>query len=193
MLKFLMFMRTSGLEIKELTKAWLAISIAFTILLTGTELGLLPTFFLSLLTVGLGFLLHELAHKTVAQRYGCHAEFRANNGMLLLAIAISFVGFVFAAPGAVMIKGFLTKRENGIVSVAGPLTNLVLALLFLPLGFMDGLLGAIGSYGFIINSWLGLFNMIPMFPLDGAKVWNWNKLVYLTVAGVLLFMVISAF
>ncbi|MFW6014593.1 MAG: metalloprotease [Nanoarchaeota archaeon] len=186
-------MHTSLFEIRELAKAWFAISIAFTILLRGTELGIVSTFFLSLLTVGLGFLLHELAHKIVAQHYGCHAEFRANNGMLSLAIFLSFIGFIFAAPGAVMIKGFLTKRENGLISVAGPLTNLILAFLLLPLSFMDGLLGAIGSYGFIINSWLGLFNMIPMLPLDGAKVWKWNRGVYITVALVLLVMVLLGF
>lgn len=184
----------SGVELKELLKAWIAISVAFTILLRGMdELGIVATFFLSLLTVGLGFLLHELAHKIVAQHYGCQAEFRANNSMLALAVGLSFVGFVFAAPGAVMIKGFLTKKQNGIISIAGPMTNLFLAFFFLPLGFMEGLLGAMGVYGFTINSWLGLFNMIPVYPLDGAKVWKWNKALYVAVAGILLLMVFSGF
>src|SRR5437016_3353532 len=37
------------------------------------------------LAVGSGFVLHELAHKVVAQRYGHWAEFRAQFGNLLLS------------------------------------------------------------------------------------------------------------
>ena len=33
----------------------------------------------SILTIGVGFLFHEIAHKLVAQRYGCWAEFRIWN------------------------------------------------------------------------------------------------------------------
>ena len=128
---------TSKLEIQELVKAWLAISIAFTILLgygaLGEDLPLGHVFILSLLTVGLGFLLHELAHIFTALFYNCLAELRADNGMLALAIGMSFFGFVFAAPGAVMIQGFITYRENGIISVAGPITNILLAILFIPI------------------------------------------------------------
>jgi Zn-dependent protease len=55
--------------------------------------------------------------------------------MLLLALGMSFLGFVFAAPGAVHIKGYINKMQNGIFSLAGPLMNLILALVFLPEDF----------------------------------------------------------
>ena len=88
-------------------------------------------FLISLFTAGIGFLLHELAHKFVAQYYGCEAEFRSMDQMLYFAVGLSlFVGILFAAPGAVMIAGGVTRKENGIISVAGPLTNYVLAGIF---------------------------------------------------------------
>ena len=82
--------------------------------------------------MGLGFLLHQLAHKFVAQKYGCVAEFRAFDQMLYLAVGLAFfVGFIFAAPGAVMIRGYVDRRKNGIISIAGPAVNIMLAVIFL--------------------------------------------------------------
>jgi len=69
-----------------------------------------------------------------------------------------------------------------LISVAGPVTNLVLALIFLFLTFSSiEIIKLIGSYGFTINSWLALFNMIPFWMFDGKKVLQWNKLVYFTI------------
>ncbi len=171
-------MKFSSIEIKELLKAWIAVTLAFTILLLDQfSLGrAIAVFAISLFTVGVGFLLHELAHKFLATRYGCWAEFRADNRMLLLMIAMSFFGFIFAAPGGVFIRGRVDMRKNGIISLGGPMTNVALAVLFLALS----LLGVpFMAYGFRINSWLALFNMIPFYGFDGHKVFAWNKAVYL--------------
>lgn len=180
-----MKIKTSKEEIIDLTKAWLAISIAFGIILSDT-IGLANAIFVAAFSVGLGFLLHELAHKLVAQHYKCFAEFRSFDPMLLLAIGMSFLGFVFAAPGAVMIQGFVDYRKNGIISVAGPITNLVLATVFLGTLAL-GIFPLVSQYGFIINSWLAVFNMIPVWNLDGKKVFVWNKLVYAIVLGIAIF------
>src|SRR5438445_3044826 len=77
-----------------------------------------------------GFFLHELAHKVVAQGYGAWAEFRSSRTALIMAIFTAFLGIVFAAPGAVYIAGPLTREQNGRVSLVGPMTNFVIALLF---------------------------------------------------------------
>src|SRR3989338_6112404 len=147
------------------------------------SLNFYTSFIIASLTVGTGFLLHELGHKFVAQKYGCFAEFRAFNQFLILAIIMSFFGFVFAAPGAVMINGPVGVRRNGKISVAGPLVNLALALFFLSILLVPpaGILKTIAVYGFLINSWLALFNMIPFGNLDGAKVLRWNKPIYALV------------
>ncbi|TLZ61493.1 MAG: site-2 protease family protein [Methanobacteriota archaeon] len=130
-----------------------------------------------------GFLLHELMHKAVAQRYGAWAEFRSSRTGLLFAIFTALIGFVFAAPGAVYIAGPLTREQNGRVSLAGPLTNLVVSLAFT--GGWLALVGAVsGDLAFYaggilfftgyINAFLGVFNMLPIPPLDGSKVLAWN-------------------
>ncbi len=183
---------TSEIELKEITKAWLAISLAFAILLKG-QIGFVYAFFISALTVGLGFLLHELAHKLVAQHYGCNAEFRAFNTMLLLAVLMSFFGFILAAPGAVFISGPVGTRRNGKISAAGPAMNIALAFIFLMISLITAgkTLTLISGYGFMINSWLALFNMIPFGNFDGVKILRWNKQVYFSMVAVaLVFMLL---
>ncbi|MDP3640393.1 MAG: hypothetical protein Q8R53_04295 [Nanoarchaeota archaeon] len=185
--------KTSRTELIDIAKAWLAVSVAFTIAGVGVAVSgrFLLSLLISMMTVGLGFLLHELAHKFTAQRYGCTAEFRAFDQMLLFAIALSFLGFVFAAPGAVMIAGQVTRKENGIISAAGPLTNYALALVFLALEFLVPAGRIIWSSGLSINIWLGLFNMLPFWNFDGKKIWSWNPLIWgAMVACGVLFMVV---
>jgi Zn-dependent protease len=181
-------------ELRDLAIAWLALGFAFTVFLERSAVmgvlggSVVPTavavvFGGSLLTVGVGFLLHELAHKVVAVRFGQVAVFRADYGMLFLAVMGGFAGFLFAAPGAVVHRGQITKRENGLIALAGPVTNLALAALFLPLAlFGPGFAGSIGGQGLSINLLLAGFNMIPFGPLDGRKVIGWSKAVYAAVA-----------
>ncbi|PLW80886.1 metalloprotease [Candidatus Woesearchaeota archaeon] len=181
--------KISKIESGHLLKAWIAISIAFALVLRDGETSFISLVFLSGLTVGVGFLFHELAHKLVAQKYNCWAEFRADNSMLIMMLLMSFVGFLFAAPGAVMIHGNITKKRNGIISLAGPATNFILAILFILLIFTP--LAPIGVFGAYINSFLGLFNMIPFLNFDGKKILAWNKPIYIStlVTGVVLLII----
>ncbi len=181
-------LKFSRIEITDLLVAWIVIAIAFANITVEPPfsfgnaflLKYLKAFLISALTVGLAFLLHELAHKFVAQRYGCWAEFRANFQMLLFAIVISFLGVVFVAPGAVMIKGNVNKDKYGKISIAGIVVNLILAVLFLLLYFTHvGLLKEIALTGMLINSWIAIFNLLPFWMFDGKKVWNWNKFYYI--------------
>ncbi len=182
--------QTSSIELRDIGKALFILSLAFAIIYSGAYIlggnvsnlfsfSFLILFVVSLITAGLGFLLHELAHKFVAQHYGCTAEFRAFDQMLYLALGLALVvGFIFAAPGAVMISGMVTRRENGLISMAGPLMNFILGILFLGLLFVLPTVGMVWRTGFFINMWLGLFNMIPFGNFDGIKIFHWNKLVW---------------
>ena len=107
--------------------------------------------------------------------------------MLLIAIATAFLGFIFAAPGGVMIQGYVDKKRYAQIAAAGPLMNILIAIVFLWLSFVSGF-ELISSFGFAINSWLALFNLIPIFPFDGSKIIAGNKFLYfsLVIASVIL-------
>ncbi|MFB6269139.1 MAG: metalloprotease [Halobacterium sp.] len=183
-------MRFSSTELRDLLVAWLALGFAFSLLyvdVTPTTLAdVLLTesfaveFALSLATVGVAFLLHELAHKVVAVHFGQHAEFRADFGMLALAVAGGLAGFLFAAPGAVHHRGRITPREHGLIAVAGPLTNVALAVVSLAL--MVTVAPDLGWRGLFINVLLAGFNMIPFGPLDGRTVLDWSPTAYAAAA-----------
>ncbi|MEK6958263.1 MAG: site-2 protease family protein [archaeon] len=191
-------------ERNDLIISWLTISIAFSWIglgifnLRGVE-AFLSNLAIMLVAVGTGFILHELAHKYVAINYGAHAEFRAWKQGLLLAIGLAVFtngSFVFAAPGAVYVYGNnISVKRNGHISIAGPLTNLAIAFLFIALFFglgFTGLLQQIVVSTIYVNFFLAAFNMLPIFPLDGSKVFVWSKSAWLittlvAAAGVLLF------
>ncbi|HCO95342.1 MAG TPA: hypothetical protein DIU00_15565 [Phycisphaerales bacterium] len=191
-----MQIKTSETEIRHLVIAWLAISFAFAIVLRGWHnLSLLSIFVISAITVGFAFILHELAHKVVAQRYGAWSEFRMAPQMLLLAILTAFMGFIFAAPGAVMIfNPYLTREESGKIAIAGPMMNVTLALLFFALFSLapSGIVGLIGKFGMLINAWLAAFNMIPISVLDGRKVLAWDKRVYGIALGITIIVLVGS-
>ncbi|MDP2766304.1 MAG: hypothetical protein Q8O41_02480 [Candidatus Methanoperedens sp.] len=195
--------RTSNTELAHILISWLAISYAFAILLLWFKLGRMPPtdellngianpLVISLFTVGISFIVHEMSHKIVAQRYGSWAEFRMSPFMLVLMLLLVYeFGILFAAPGAVMIYGGnVGRRENGHISLAGPLSNMLLGFAFFPLLSETGILYEIGRYGVIINIALALFNMIPFSVFDGRKVWAWNKLVYLGMVVATLLLVV---
>ncbi len=171
-------------ERRDLVIAWLAISVAFTLIYVRggvTVENFILLFVMSLGTVGLAFVLHELAHKFVAMRYGYWAEFRKDNQMLLVAVVLAaLVGVVFAAPGATYVYGNATRRENGWISASGPITNLLLCIPFIALVFLgaDSILGLFGILGLRINAMIAAFNMLPVSVLDGRKVLAWNPAVF---------------
>ena len=132
-----------------------------------------------------GFLLHELAHKWMAQQYGCWAEYRGNRNGLYFALLMSSFGFLLAAPGAVMVSGRITERQNGIIAAVGPITNIIIALVAFPIYLLTAgleqpiaLIGELARFIVVINLILGGFNMIPVQPLDGSKVIVWSKTAY---------------
>lgn len=182
-----MTVRFSPRELFDFAAAWVVLSVAFTIFFQRPALlefnvpALVRMLAISLLTVGIAFLLHELAHKVTAIKFGKVAEFRADYGMLFIAIVSAMAGFIFAAPGAVYHAGRSTVRENGLIALAGPVTNLGLAAVFFPFVFTTGFVGQVGYLGVVINLFLAGFNMLPFGPLDGKTVLNWNKGVFVAV------------
>ncbi len=195
--------KVAGRELTALIVALLVLGISFSFRFFAyvKTFEFLEIFLLTLLVVGTGFVGHELAHKFTAERYGCWAEFKLwvyGAVMALLFTAVSQGQFVFAAPGAVYIAsraGFfgegIDRKTNGMISIIGPLVNVIVAFIFgLALlgtslaGVPDIIIGPLGhqfrflSNGVALNIWLGAFNMLPIFILDGQKVYVWDKRIW---------------
>jgi len=164
-------------EILHIVISVITISVAFSLFRAD--------FWLILFTLGLGFILHELAHKYVAQMYGAFAVYRAWTLGLLVALGLAVITegrFIFAAPGAVVIYGkHLTHAQNGKIAIAGSTMNFILAILFLSIGFANPGSKDFAWTGAYINAFLGAFNMIPIYPLDGQKVQAWNETAWLAI------------
>jgi Zn-dependent protease len=210
-------MRFSKIEIKQLAICWIVLGLCFSIGVFFNRAGdpfstTLMNFFAMLMVVligmGAGFLLHEIAHKWVSQRYGCWAEFRIWKPGLIISIAtavLSFGTFLFFAPGAVhtLPTRDLTQKEQGYISAAGPVANILMAFVFLILYSLRHSFGTTGDFmfhlevigltfksypfnifsflgrmGFQLNLWLAAFNIIPFGPLDGVAILRWSKLAW---------------
>ena len=183
-------------ELRDLVISALALALAFGIALSGGFRAfqqpaiLVLVIGMALVAVSLGFVFHELGHRLIARRFGYFAEYAMWPMGLMVALGFSLFGFVFAAPGAVMIypratvlgTASLSRQKIGLISLAGPATNIGLAVVFLVLDAIQPTL--LFTLGARINTWLALFNLIPFGPLDGAKILKWNKGIWLiSIAG----------
>ena len=178
-------------ELRDLIISALSLAVAFGIALSGgysafsDPRDLVMVSLVSIVAVSLGFILHEMGHRFVARKFGCFAEYTMWTKGLIIALICSLFGFVFAAPGAVMIRPgidlfgreiALTKEKMGMISIAGPVMNICLAVIFTILNVAYPTL--LFSLGAQINTWLAIFNLIPFGPLDGAKILRWNTMVW---------------
>jgi len=156
-------------------------------------LNLAPATIISrIITLIIAFTLHEFAHATTANAFGDDTPRLAGRLSLnpivhldmMGTIMLLFAGFGWAKP--VPINPYVIKRKNKaglmLVSIAGPLMNLLLAIIAaIPLRFRlvefinvsNSFLPTFGQFllEFVfINIALFLFNLIPLAPLDGEKV-----------------------
>lgn len=178
-------------ERNDLLISWVTLSVAFAFVLGENFLNLVnfATFLpISFAAVGTAFVFHELAHRTAARAFGAHAEFRAWKLGLMMALVLPIISggrLLFAAPGAVYIHGpHLTRKQNGLISLSGPATNIlvggiaiVLFFLLAPISINSYILQMLAGV-FQINLFIAFFNLIPFPPLDGSKVINWNAMVW---------------
>ena len=172
-------------EVRDLIIAFIVISLCFAIANAGRNMNAILTILPYIMVgVGTGFILHELGHKLVSMKYGYWAEFKLWPQGLIFALITSFFGFVFAAPGAVYTyANHMTDEINGKISIAGPVVNIILALIFLAIGIavyrsaftsQTAVIIFTVCLGYSVNSFLAVFNLLPIGNLDGSKVLTWN-------------------
>ena len=158
--------RLAGIDI-SVHPSWLVIAFLITYSLAGSQF---PRDFpgwsqdqywgVSAVTAALFFasvLAHELSHAIVARRFGLKVE-----GITL---------FIFG--GATTIDAdSRTPREEALIAIAGPAASLLIGAALLVVGQIvtqPHIDGAIAWLGFV-NIALGIFNLIPGFPMDGGRV-----------------------
>ncbi len=138
-----------------------------------------------------GFTVHEASHAFIALKLGdstpceqgrCTWNPLAHIDLIGMALII-FAGFGWARPVPINPNNFKNpKRDEIAVAMAGPASNLLLALVFVFLAKAISLTGAFGAapvgpnlyafFGYMVwvNLLLAIFNLLPVPPLDGSTL-----------------------
>jgi Zn-dependent protease len=127
------------------------------------------------------FLVHEVAHKIMAQKAGMWAEFRLTTWGAVLTLVSVFLPFKMISPGAMMIGGTTPSGRDMLkISIAGVITNMIFSSVFLGLGFAftSSSYVPVLFFAAYINAFMAIFNLIPFGILDGYKIFSINKLVW---------------
>ena len=155
-------------------------AIVLILLFSNFQLNSLPLVVPAVVTA---FLVHELAHRFTARRLGYLAFYRRWDTGIVIALLIGMATkaltgntWIFAALGSVQVyasPSYLPSVEKismGKIALAGPLANVVIAILVYPFIYTSSWALPLVN----INLWIAFFNLLPVPPLDGWKVLRWN-------------------
>ena len=148
----------------------------------------LQTFLLLLPILLASLTLHELAHAYVATHLGDptpreHGRLTLNPiahldplGTITFVITYFLTSFLFGWAKPVEVRPAYFRRPKqhmAVVAAAGPMTNFVIALVcaaVLVHGSLHGRLGEVVGLTYMLNLVLGIFNLLPIPPLDGSRI-----------------------
>ena len=145
-------------------------------------------FILIFISLVFALCVHEFSHGYIAYIYGDDTAYKM--GRLTLnplahldpigSMMILFLGVGYAKPVPVNPINLRNPRKDMIkVAVAWPASNFILSFigvfiftLLAKLGLLQNSFHLFFSYFIIINTYLGLFNLIPIYPLDGGQIFG---------------------
>lgn len=188
---------------KELT--WIGASILIMAFIVGFDDGsgsfntatYLSNMGISLVAVAIAVIVHEMAHRIAAPNLGYKIEFKPFFFGIIGGLILTFMTYgkvIFLAYGSFYLdimekhrlgyfRHYLGYFDNGKVALAGPLANLVAAMVFKSMVFLPE---ALVSKLVFVNVLFAITNMLPIPPLDGAHVlWSTKTLYPFIMASVI--------
>jgi len=140
-----------------------------------------------IITATIAVVPHEIAHRQAARSYGCDSRFILSFKWFIITLLINLISGLTGFGALVFVSGFtgifcrfglMSKEVEGKTALAGPATNLIIALISLLLLFTLPIKNIYIVYllyeAFEFNSYVAFFNLIPIPPFDGQKVMRWN-------------------
>ncbi len=185
---------------KELTNmAFLAIAAAFMISFrdwggeTFDAAAGFRNLFDAFLISALAIVVHESAHKIYALHHGYAAEHKPWHMAVIFGLLLTLVtnGHLYYFGFGVLVYHLagdrlgrfryqMNMKDVGLISVAGPLANLLLAIIFKAGYIATG--SALAEKAFLINIWFAIFNMLPLPWVDGGNLFFSGRIMYMFFA-----------
>lgn len=127
--------------------------------------------------------LHEAMHFLTARMYRFRVTYRLWWQGIILLIVTSFTRTVFGQPILTRIEDeeHCDRRDLAMVMLSGPLVSFCLSLSFLSLYFLKGTFSSIALVGLEMSLITAVVSFLPIRPLDGKRVLDWNFIVWAAV------------
>jgi Zn-dependent protease len=153
---------------------------------------------LSLVIVVLAFVVHEVAHRTIAVWMGYRSQYRGWILGLVIGLVVAFVSnghLLFLAPGSLVITHFahhrlgwkyheLNIKHLGWIAMSGPIALMIFAVILKALATATGY--QVFHKAMIVFIWIALFDMVPIPPFNGCRTFFGSRYVYVFVLGSLI-------
>lgn len=149
----------------------------------------LTNFLNGIILAGIAVFVHESAHKIAAAHRGYAAEHSPWYSGIGFGILMAFVtrGNLFYFGSSVLVYHLAAERlgtykygfrmkDVGFISLAGPLSNLALAVIFKGIYLINQ--SPLAEKAMIINIFFACFNMIPIPWVDGGNIFFAGRIVY---------------
>jgi parallel beta-helix repeat protein len=127
----------------------------------------------------------------VAGKKGILAQYRLWwGGILIMLFTTVIFRYVFGQPVRTEIdrEDECDKKNLATVMLAGPLVSILLSSIFLVLYLMKGTYASLGLMGLEMSLLTAVVTFLPISPMEGERVYLWNKIVWALIFFPVLFM-----